>query len=423
VEDECNDDLRTAPGRADAGVSYSIMIYCGDVLGLGHLRRNTAIASRFVNDLPGSNALLLTSLPAGDFFECPEGVDIVKLPSLRRTADGRMVGRKLTLDQGHLQELRTTVIRSVARSFRPDLFLVDQLPTGVWGELTPVLRDLKGCDPAPTIVLGLRDILDDPEVTRARWRRQGVYRTLNRAYDSVLIYGSRQIFDSRAQYGLDGQIDTDVTYCGYVCAEGPTVGSKLTRRELGLGDGRLLVITAGGGADGYSMIKLCLDALSRMPGQRDLEVACITGPLMRRDEIQDLRARSAQLPVRVFWCVEQAPVYFETADLIVSMAGYNTLVEAIRLGKKVLAIPRLGPSAEQGMRADVFSRLGVVRAVGSRERSPKAMARLIETMLGANAPTPGLLDMGGLDDVVGRLKTLLAARSTGRALRKIVGGR
>jgi predicted glycosyltransferase len=392
----------------------------GDVLGLGHLRRNTAIVSRLVRDLPGSNALLLTSLPAGDFFECPEGVDIVKLPSLRKSADGRMVSRKLTLDQEHFQKLRTSVIRSVARSFRPDLLLVDQLPTGVWGELSPVLRELKVSHQAPTIVLGLRDILDDPEVTQARWRRQGVYRALDAVYDSVLIYGSREIFDSRAQYGLDGEMSTDVAYCGYVCAESPAVNPKLSRKELGLSDGRLLVITAGGGADGYPMIRLCLDALSRMSEQRDLEVACITGPLMRRDEIQDLRARSAQLPVRVFWCVEQAPIYFETADLIVSMAGYNTLVEAIRLGKKVLVIPRRGPSAEQGMRAEVFSRLGVVRGVGARERSPDTMARLIETMLEADAPPPGLLDMGGLDEVVGRLGRLLAGRIEGRRFQKTV---
>jgi predicted glycosyltransferase len=410
-----------SPIRADEGETPSILVYCGDVLGLGHLRRNTAIVSRLVRDLPGSNALLLTSLPAGDFFECPDGVDVVKLPSLKKDAEGHMVGRKLIMDQRRLQGLRASVIKSVARSFRPDLLLVDQLPTGVWGELLPILRELKDLDRAPAIVLGLRDILDDAEVTKARWRRQGVYRILDSTYDSVLIYGSREVFDSRAQYGLDGESSTDVAYCGYVCAESAAVDSGLTRRELGLGDGRLLVITAGGGADGYPMMKLCLEALSRMRELRDLEVACITGPLMSREEINDLRARSAQLPVRVFWCVEQAPLYFATADLIVAMAGYNTLVEAVRLGKKVLAFPRRGPSAEQGMRAEIFSRLGVVRGIGTGERSPGAMARLIETMLNAEAPAKGLLDMGGLDEVVRRLRTLLEARGEKQALETLVG--
>ena len=118
----------------------AIMVYCGDVLGLGHLRRNTAITSRLVQEIPGSNALLLTSLPTGNFFECPTGVDVIKLPSLSKDANGHFVARKLTVKQEKLQHLRTSLIEGLARSFRPDLLLVDHLPTGVWGELSPTLQ-------------------------------------------------------------------------------------------------------------------------------------------------------------------------------------------------------------------------------------------------------------------------------------------
>src|SRR5207253_9484824 len=59
-------------------------------------------------------------------------------------------------------------ILKAAELFKPDVFLVDYTPTGVWGELLPTLQMLKGQKDPPKVILGLRDILDAPEVTRER---------------------------------------------------------------------------------------------------------------------------------------------------------------------------------------------------------------------------------------------------------------
>jgi predicted glycosyltransferase len=261
-------------------------------------------------------------------------------------------------------------------------------------------------------VLGLRDILDDPAVTTRRWRKQRAYRTIEELYDSVLIYGAQEIHDTGSLYGLNRDWSVDVHHCGYVCAESVDVERNQTRGQLGLGSGPLLVITAGGGADGHPMMKLCLDALGRLDGRSDLEVVCIAGPLMGRNQIRNLRALSARLPVRVLWCVEHAAAYFAQADLIVSMGGYNTLMEAIQLGKRILVLPRLGPSAEQRTRAEILSELGLVRAVPEANRTPAAVARVILESLEAEPPATELPSMNGLDTVVERLKDLLAARES-----------
>ena len=50
---------------------------------------------------------------------------------------------------------------------------------------------------APTrSVLGLRDILDAPEVVRQRWLVEGAYDAIERYYDTVLVYGKREVFDA-----------------------------------------------------------------------------------------------------------------------------------------------------------------------------------------------------------------------------------
>lgn len=409
-------------GTEERHRGYAILVYCCDVLGLGHLRRNTAIASALVRDHPGSNALLLTNLSTGDFFECAPGVDFVKLPSLRKDASGGLVPRNLRLDRASLVLLRGAIIDEVARRFRPDLLLVDHHPSGLQGELLPTLRRMRSTSPAPGIVLGLRDFLDAPSVIRRRWQRLDAYQAVERLYDAVLIYGSREVFDTAARYGLDSSLRTEISYCGYVCARSETSPTP-TRRELGLSDGKLIVITVGGGADGHSTLQLCLDALQHVRPRADCEAVCITGPFVTREQLNELRARSAGLPVRVLWRVEWAPDYFGTADLIVAMAGYNTLLEAVRLGKQTLVLPRTGPSSEQRLRAELFSRLGVVRTVGAKDRTPRRLACLIERHLDTNAPSATLPGMDGLDRVVRRLQALLAARESARRVMMGATGR
>lgn len=387
----------------------SIVVYCGDTRGLGHFRRNMAIASRLVREIPGSGVLLLTSVPA-DVFECPDGVDIVKLPALTKERDGSVKARKLGMEAEELKRLRVGIVDAVMREFSPDLMLVDHQPTGLWDELLPILRRARESHRAPCTVLGLRDILDDPRVTTRRWHRHGVYRSINQLYDAVLIYGSRKVFDTERHYRIDRRVSTSVAYCGYVCAADEFPQSGPSGHEVRTDGRKRVVIATGGGVDGYPTMKLCVDALRRLDPVLGIEAVCITGPLMGRDEIDDLRTQSSGLRLQVHRCVQQTQELFGAADLIVTMAGYNSVLEAVRMKKRTLLIPRTGPSAEQLIRSRILSDSGLVRTLAENERDPETLALRITESLAADPPTKTLPDMDGLSTVVRRLTDLLSVR-------------
>ncbi|MDH3286041.1 MAG: hypothetical protein OEQ13_15015, partial [Acidobacteriota bacterium] len=155
-----------------------VLIYTGDVLGLGHVRRNTTIAKRLVAELPDTNVLLLTSVPTANFFEPLRGIEFIKLPSVRKLPSGGFCSQALEIDGAGFWKLRTGVIESVARHYRPDLVLVDHLPAGVAGDLLPAVRALRNASRPPRIVLGLRDVLDDPAEIETRWHDAGIYRAI-----------------------------------------------------------------------------------------------------------------------------------------------------------------------------------------------------------------------------------------------------
>jgi predicted glycosyltransferase len=385
----------------------SIVMYAGDLLGLGHLRRTTHIASRLVHEQPGCSVLLLTGVPSGCFFELPEGVDFVKLPSVRKVGPGEYAPRSLAVSMQQVKRLRTALIQEAVDSMKPDLLLVDHTPVGLWGELLPALEQIRRQTKPASVVLGLRDVLDAPEVTRNLWHANGSFQAIARHYDSVLIYGAEEIFDTARRYGLDQEVCKPVQYCGYICSGEPRAGGRKFRRDWDLGDGPVVALTAGGGADGYPMMAKCLAAIRELGHRADFQVVCVTGPFMSRGQREALREHAAGLPVRIHWCVEEGPGFLDAADLVVCMAGYNTLMEAIRARKRILALPRSGPSAEQQIRSSLYGRLGLLHDAGPQALTTARLGELIRETLASPAPESMLPRLDGVSTVVRHLQGCL----------------
>ena len=179
------------------------MTYSHDGFGLGHLRRNTTIASQLADEVPTSSVLMLIGCPTGAVFRLPNGVDFIKLPSIIKRDTGVWHPLRLRIGLERTKTLRVATIQQVAHVFHPQLLLVDHVPVGVWGELLPLLEMLKRSDDPPLIVLGIRDILDCPEVTRRLWEREGSYQAIRRYYDEIFIYGCQEVFDTSSHYGLE----------------------------------------------------------------------------------------------------------------------------------------------------------------------------------------------------------------------------
>jgi predicted glycosyltransferase len=398
-------------GSTDAGPS--ILEYGpADAAGLGHLRRNTNIALRFARETLSGNALVIGSWPAGLSARLAPGVDFVKLPSVQRTAGRTWRPSSLRIGLRRLLALRSSIIVTLLETFEPDIFLVDHLPLGYCGELQPALDLLKRSSLRTKMVLGLRDILDAPGVIHHAWESNGIYDALERYYDLILIYGDPAVFDAAAQYGLIRAQGPRVKYCGYVGSDvGPDVGPDAPDLRASIPNqsaparAKRILITGGGGFDAYPMMSMCIAAIHLMSREYKLDCVLICGPLMDGAERESVEKKAAGLPIIVIPYVDKPLDYMLTADLVIGMAGYNTIVEAVALGKKMLVIPRSGPSAEQSMRADIFAAKGYLTSWRLEGSSPKLLAEAIWRSLESEGPARGKPDLNGLATVVAELRT------------------
>jgi predicted glycosyltransferase/nucleoside-diphosphate-sugar epimerase len=397
---------RRAPNSSGGGPRHSrLLIYTQDGLGLGHLRRAGSLAAEFLDGNAGGCVLTISDSPLGTFLRDTPRHDFLKLPSIVKAGPGDWHPLALNLTFPEVVELRSKIIAETASAFRPDVLLVDHMPHGAMGELVPTLDMLR--DTPTRIVLGMRDIIDAPQVVRQRWQSEGALDALAEYYDRVLVYGSRDIFDVAQEYGWPSELADLIRYCGYVCApDDPSHVKRIRARHLPR-DSRhkLIVAMAGGGADAYPLMSTLLDAYPRIAAGCPCVLVVITGPFMADDLRQDLRIRSEGLSVRVRTTVRDPLSYIAAADLVISMAGYNTTAEMMRIGTPALLVPRRGPSSEQRMRAQRFADRGWVATLDPDELGAGRLARAALKVLGddADARPATRPDFGGIRRAVDHL--------------------
>jgi predicted glycosyltransferase len=386
--------------------SISVMTYSHDGFGLGHTRRNYVIASCGVKTLANAQFLMMTGCSFPPFHSRPYGMDFIKLPSIIKVATGAWRARTLPTHFEQFRNLRATLIQDAARIFRPDILLVDYAPTGVWGELVPTLEMLKKRADAPKIILGLRDIMDAPRLTRDIWQSEGAYDVLRNYYDKIFIYGAEDVFNTAYHYGLNNGLADKVCYCGYLSSKPRLNAQGTMRNKLGVTHEKLILITGGGGYDAFPLMDLSLRALGKVFEKVSAEAILITGPLMALDKRKELEARAEGMPARIMKSYDVTDC-MESADLVITMAGYNTLMDSIYSRKNTIVIPRNGPSIEQRMRAEIFGRLNLVTALKPAEQvTPQEVADVITNKL--NDPTiPTFnLRLDGLTRVISEIESL-----------------
>lgn len=395
-----------------------VMVYSHDSYGLGHFRRNLTIAEYLLSREPRMRVLAVTGSPRSHSFHLPHRFDYVKLPAATKDPRGAYVSRELDLDLPRLVSLRSSIVRECAARFDPDLVLVDHAPAGLGGELIPLLEMLRGG--RAKVVLGMRDIIDEPSRVLQAWDREKVLDLLRRHYHGLLLYGDRRIFDPVREYRLPDDLAGRLFVTGYIVrADGRQERTALLG-ALRPNGRRLVVVTAGGGGDGNRLLKTYLRGLRELGPEAGLSSFLVTGPLMSRRKREHIRDMAAELPqTATTEFLEDLPWLYRVADLVVSMGGYNTVTEILDARVPALIVPRVAPRLEQKIRAEALAARGLVDWLSPHDLSGGRLARAVLSLLErARMPRSDFPRLDGLSGTWEALETL-----AGEGVRAGAGGR
>lgn len=359
-----------------------VVIYGHDTYGLGHLRRNLTIAAGLSHTYPDLSLLLLTGSSEVQHFPLPPNVDYVKLPAVVKVADEHYQARTLRMEPAEIVQMRSAIVRETIASFAPDVLLVDHAPIGMKGELLPALQDLRKSRPQAKVVLGLRDIIDEPARVRATWAEQDIASVLERYYDSILVYGVPEVMNVVDAYQMTPESAAKTRYCGYLPRQRSAAHTQATRATYCAPDERLVVVAAGGGGDGYSLLSPYLRSLAEAESPERVASVVVTGPFMPSDERVELERLAAQhARVRLIAFTDDMLALLQAADVVLCMGGYNTMCEVLSVGARALVAPRSAPRLEQLLRANAFERLGLARVIQPDSLTPQSVAQQIAAAL------------------------------------------
>jgi predicted glycosyltransferase len=362
-----------------------------DGYGLGHLRRNRIIAGAVLDADAAASVTLVTGVSSTPHWCRHPRIEVVRVPSLVKDSAGRYRSSQLSFDAAVAERAR--IFEAAVQRQEPDVIVVDRHPFGTAGELRRGLLAAKSAGAA--LVLGLRDVLDEPaavaaELTGPQW--EGA----SELFDEVLVYGNRVICDHELEYGLP----IVPRYCGWVVDR----AARATGRQ-----DDLLLVAAGGGADGADVMRLGLDLLRHRPHLRGVVIAGPFGD--RADAVRQATAGGLGGRTQVLGYSNDVTRWLARAGSVLQMAGYNSTVESLAAGHRPMLMPRRTPRREQAIRAGRLAHLGVADVV---DRGAQA-AELAWTLDRPRRLEPGALSSAGIaldgaQDAACRLVALTAGR-------------
>jgi predicted glycosyltransferase len=307
-------------------------------------------------------------------------------------------------------QIRKEVLKAALLNFNPDLFLVDNFPLGANGELLESLQMLKdnGCKS----ILGLRDILDAPEVVKKEWKKKKIYEVLKNFYEKIFIYGMQEIFDAIELYEMDQELAKKTTFTGFLTH----ISDVKSKQELGV-NGKLVLANGGGGGDAFPLFDTLIKII---PHFKEITFLLIFGPLMGKEDKETLQKRGKGLQNLQFLnYLPNLSSYFKSADALITMCGYNSAAEIVSTSAKALVIPRTwrfgehqkkgetSEEKEQILRAESLANGGYIELLYHKNLNEFSLKQALEKVLSKKFKPKEKLALDGLHQTVTKLKEFL----------------
>jgi predicted glycosyltransferase len=386
-------------------MNRTLLFYCQHSLGIGHLSRSFALCEALAQRF---NVILLCGGKLPPAKRPPEGVQVVALPPLGATIDGRLVSHDSRFSVERAFELRRDKILEVFRTARPEVVLIEFFPFGkkrFAGDLLPLLQTINGLGPAaPVVACSIRDIL----VGRGSGQEAFDDRAselANDYFDAVLVHSDPDFAQLEESFRPRVPLRTPIRYTGFVVPDGASHNHSTPGHDL--------VVSAGGGIAGAALLTTAVEA-HRLLG--DVDMHAIAGPFFPEDAWQALQAQCADRPrLSLTRSVPDLVAELRGARASLSQCGYNTALDILRARVPALIVPYAeNGEDEQTKRARRLERLGAVRVLESTELGPRRLADEIRALLTFRPHHPRF-DLRGGPNTVRILDELHATRFGRRA--------
>lgn len=389
-----------------------VMFYCQHVLGMGHLVRSSEIVRALSRDF---EVLFVVGGETTPDFLFPNHIQLLQLPPLK--TDPEFTKLEVCDPSLGLEETKALRREQLVRSFelfQPDALVTELFPFGrkQFGfELMPLLERARRTSSVPLVASSIRDLLvtKKDQVKHERY----VSSIVNAFYDVVLVHGDEKFQKLEDTFSQVRNLRCPVEYTGYVVQQKRQAATEVAelspRPAIVVSDG------SGGCRSGHLLLESVLRAAPLVEQTLPHEFRVFAGPLMPGDVYERLEALARLARnVRFARYTPDLPGQFRRAELSVSMAGYNTVMDILSSQVRALVYPvTANGDQEQSLRAAKLARMGVLGVLNQEQLEPVRLAlKIRETLRGKSSrPSRPSLNLAGAQNTALLLQKHLALRN------------
>lgn len=377
--------------------AWRCLFWVQSLLGSGHLRRALLVAEAIA--ARGAAVTLVNGGLPGPWSA--RGVEVVQLPPVV-ASDPTLSG--LAQPDGSpvpaaVWARRREILSHLLGEVAPSAILTEMFPFGrraFRAELLPLLAQAKALSPRPAIAASVRDVLVSKDPARCAWMLEAA----RGFYDRVLVHGDERLLPFAASFPFAGELGPRLVHTGFV-------RPPLPPAPTGAGPAPTVLVSAGGGAVGERLLRAALAArpLTRLAGEPWLLVGGQNLPEAAFARLVAALPEGCTL-VRHR---DDLPLLMCRARVSVSQAGYNTVVEGLSVGARMMLVPfAAGNEDEQSRRARRLEELGLAETVDEAELGAQALAAAIDRTLARPRPSPASWSFEGAERTAAILESLVA---------------
>lgn len=371
-----------------------VLIHCQYVYGLGHLIRALQLAKGLANEF---EVYFLSGGEPVQALNVDGSIHFVQLEAIYKEEDSNKlssVDDRRTIEE--CLESREKVINNLIKDICPDIVLTEHFPFGFLfeTEVLNLILKAKSENDQVKIVSSVRDIIESKKGSELD---QKTVTFLNEYYDLLLVHGDENVIPLGTSFSLRNEVNIRQVSTGYV------VDNSLKK---GLNRKKTIVVSVAGGRVGRELKGAVIDAFKSVQNEVDHKLLVFDGAFSN-----DVEQRSASDEIQYFkFDRSQFLKELSQSDVSISLGGYNTTVESLYVGNKVLIYNRefLGQNFEQEIRITSLAELGFIISLQAEQLERNKLAEILLDTI-SSQPKPSVINVNfeGVKKSIQEIKQLL----------------
>lgn len=354
--------------KSSISIKPKIVIHCQYVYGIGHFVRTIELAKGLSNYF---SVFILNGGESVPNFDIPSEINLIQLPAIYKEENVSYLSPVESIYS--IEECfkkRSDIIENTLSNLKPEIIITEHFPFGLLfeDEVVHLISSAKSLNSNVKVVCSVRDII---ESSSGSIKDNITVQHLNNWYDLLLIHGDEKYFHLKNTFSLYNEISVPNYHTGYI-VKSIELNTKSEHSKP------ILLASIAGGRLGKELLNALIKNHSAVNKQIIHKLIIFTGAFDScfeelRDEIKKLSSNDIEL---FAFDRESYLSYFSQSDLVISLGGYNSIIESISNRKRLLVYQRefAQGNEEQDLRINLFKEMGVLNVISSKDLNNSNLA-------------------------------------------------